>query len=599
MELSYNGHQLHSLGSLTILGPLESFEPPDAPQRKAVTLRVRIDLFPGDYAVGERTLRDLRAALRVQQRQLVWRNPAALAGAGETYVNWPATVAAVDLPEDPNGWGTHHRQVTLTFAWVEALTDAEADNVGTASVATFRKTGATASVNLGHITGWEEGLVNQRSNALRSARTGAGGTVAVRGFIAGDHRLAQADRRTAMFALKASLEAAVDGADGTLRRGTVFNRVVRVESFRCVVDEAKYDLAWTLEASWSRLPDESNYETCSFTLTERTGRDSGTTGLAFSGTIAADTLARARTKLDQLRDAVLGQYGAVRSLVLGRTLTPSWISVADAPVTDTASLVTSKGFTEVRFEEELLVFNAPKGTGLSLRYDREIRVNRLTRDVTTAINGTLFGPDALLAAAQDRTAGNFLDALFTVFGHGTAREESRRISHEAAPPVNWTTGQAVTLPATAANALEFSAVFDAVLAGDEAILECECAEEIQYSGTRWVLQAIPDGPSVVQNCGTTEGGRTVTGSVKSSSKAAAEAWAWRKRKLLAAQSTSGAAGVTAFELAPKLTTTFAWQVLVDGVASQSREGGTTADNVKVYTTTFQFAETVPNLAVPA
>jgi len=604
MELSYNGLALHEVGRLTITGPVETFEPPENPQRKLCSLRVRVDVLPQDHAAGEQLIREVRTALRQQQATLRWRNPAALGGAGEDYVNWPATVSAMDLPDEPNGWGTWHRQFTLSFTWVETLTDGEAANIGTGNVATFQKSGAGTVIALGHVTGWEEGLVNQRPNKLRSQRDGVGGSVSVRGFIAGDHRLSLGARRDAMFATLGSLRTAVNGADGRLRRGTYFDRVVRVERFTATPDEETYRINWSAEVSWNFLPDETNYETCQFTAVERTGRDQGTTLLGFSGTIAADTLARARSKLAQLRAAVLGQYAGVTPHRLSASLTPSWVSVADAPVTDAATLVSSKGFTEVRFDEEFLLFNAPNaGARLSLRYGRRIRVNRLTRDVTTSVDGQLFGPEATLLAAQNRAAGNFLDAFFTALGLGTPREDDRGLTHEALPPADWTSGTAVTLPTTAANALDFSAVFDGQLAGDDTILECECTEDLQYSGTRWVEQSLPDDdvPSEIQNCGKTPGGRTVSGTVKSADVAAAVAWAGRKRKLLTCVNTPEASGVTAFETAPRLTTTYAWVPLVDGVADPDREEPSPSQpaNVKVYTVTFQFAEIVPDLPYEA
>jgi hypothetical protein len=600
MELSYNGLALDHVGELTITGPLETFEPPENPQRKLCSLRVRVDVLPQTHAAGEQLIREVRQALRQQQAVLRWRNPAALGGAGEDYVNWPATVSAMDLPDDPNGWGTWHRQFTLTFTWVETLTDGEAANIGTGNVATFQKTGTATSIPLGHITGWEEGLVNQRPNEMRSQRNRVGGSVSVRGFIGSDHRLSLGARRDAMFATLASLRTVVNGTDGRLRRGTYFDRVVRVERFLASPDEETYRINWSCEVSWNFLPDETNYETCQFTAVERTGRDQGTTLLGFSGTIAADTLVRARSKLDQLRAAVLGQYPGITSHRLSASLTPSWISVSDAPVTDAATLISSKGFTEVRFDEEFLLFNAPlTGARLSLRYGRRIRVNRLSRDVTTSVDGQLFGPEATLIAAQNRATGNFLDAFFTALGLAAPREDDRGLTHEALPPADWVSGTAVTLPTTAANALDFSAVFDGQLAGDDTILECECTEDIQYSGKRWVEQPLPDDdvPSEIQNCGKTPGGRTISGTVKSADVAAAVAWAIRKRKLLECVSVPDTNEVTAFETAPRLTTTYAWVPLVDGVADADREepDPEAPTNVKVYTVAFQFAEIVPDL----
>ncbi|MCC7375772.1 MAG: hypothetical protein IT581_14030, partial [Verrucomicrobiales bacterium] len=131
VQLFYNNVALHAIGDVTISGPSQSFDPPEAPQRIGNTLRVSVDLFPDDFIQGQQSVGRLLADLRKQHGVLRWTD----SGTREKFVDRTVTVRESDLPDDPNGWGTYHRRITFVFGWVDNLTDATAGNIGTGGVA--------------------------------------------------------------------------------------------------------------------------------------------------------------------------------------------------------------------------------------------------------------------------------------------------------------------------------------------------------------------------------------------------------------------------------------------------------------------------------
>ncbi len=103
---------------------------------------------------------------------------------------------------------------------------------------------------------------------------------------------------------------------------------------------------------------------------------------------------------------------------------------------------------------------------------------------------------------------------------------------------------------------------------------CELTEAVEHSGVRWVVQNIPDGRPIIQNCGYNAGGRTVTGKVQATSRAAAEAWAASQRSLLEGT----------YELPPSIQTDFRFLPLTTGIVAG--EGA----NVMICEVGFRFSE---------
>ena len=175
---------------------------------------------------------------------------------------------------------------------------------------TFQKTGAAPALALGSVATWVENYTADRYSPMRKIRREARGGVAATGrFVAPDLSQNEATRRTALYNLKETWMAAVNGADGTLIRTGCFNKLVRVDAFTCEVNQAFDAIEWGLQFSYTAHPDEAGYTATEYSVATRTSRETSEKGLAFSGRIAATTLAGATAALDSLRTTTLAAAG--------------------------------------------------------------------------------------------------------------------------------------------------------------------------------------------------------------------------------------------------------------------------------------------------
>ena len=75
MKLIYNGVDLAALAThCRILQQTTVREPPEAPQRERVTMRVRLDFFEQRYLDNQSLIQQARAALKTQQAVLLWQD---------------------------------------------------------------------------------------------------------------------------------------------------------------------------------------------------------------------------------------------------------------------------------------------------------------------------------------------------------------------------------------------------------------------------------------------------------------------------------------------------------------------------------------------
>jgi hypothetical protein len=135
--------------------------------------------------------------------------------------------------------------------------------------------------------------------------------------------------------------------------------------------------------------------------------------------------------------------------------------------------------------------------------------------------------------------------------------------------------------------MDFSVSYISLFTGVAGILETEVNEELQYSGQRNVEKPIPDGPSIIQQCGTTVGVRTVTARCRATTKTAADAWVRGIRTALLA-SLNGS-GVQAYEDPPRIGTRYGFLPQIAGVPM----GG--GANVTIYEVAGTFSERIPEL----
>lgn len=586
VHLHYNGVALHELGDVTISGPARSYDPPEAPQRTINTVRVTVDLFPGDFIQGQLAAGKLLGDLRKQHGILKWTDT----GTREEFLNRTVMVREADLPEDPNGWGTYHRRITFAFGWVENLDDVTASNLGENGVATFVRTGGDTPVHLTNITGWDESRQTTWMHDRKSIPEKTEGRIAIKGFLRVDTGTSLETRRAALLAAKDALLDGLEGAEGTLTRGD-FSQVVRIDTLDVQVDQATHGIPFSFTARFTIWPDESSYATERFSVSEGTRREDGQTTVVFRGTIQAHSLAHAKSRLGQLRTAVQGTFtGNPTIRVISSDLDSNYISSNAKQITQTAQV--AAGFIELQFNETWIVWNTIT-QALSLEYTVRRRRDLVNARQITEISGQLFASSTILTNAAAYIAGNFVDRFYEAKGwKNKIKQDDRDLGYRSAS--NWASGT-VSFSADRPQSLSFSATIEERLTGDNAILECDVTESTTHSGTRWVEHRVPDGPSIFQDCGLESATHQISGTVRSASLPACMTFVNGKRKLLIARATPAPAEGTTFEDPPSITTRYEWIARpTNAIADASREGGSA--DVACHVVEFRFQERLPTLA---
>lgn len=354
MKLYYNGVALHDLGELVVTPPAVRYDPPESPQRAVHTLSVRVDAFEPSWEENQDILGQAVAALRTQHGTLLWQD-----GRDENLQERPVRVLNHNFPDDPNAWGTTHQQLLITFEWVDH------NLVPNAVGGTYQRPGG-ALVNLGQVERFREGVRFIRPSERRSPRTGGTGTVSAGGVFKVDTRLDLANQRAALEAARDTMMAElVEGADGVLIFGG-FNRSVRIVDADIDMDQEHSMVRWSLNATFTRFPDESNYAVVDYRLSTREDNETGQVRLSFSGTIDAPSLADASAKLALLRSAVVpADYTRLSSQTDDREVEGDRDGIA---------------FIEMTFTEEY-----QKSAGEILHYTVRRQVGEQVRDGSVAV----------------------------------------------------------------------------------------------------------------------------------------------------------------------------------------------------------------------
>ncbi len=296
MNLSYGGVALDAIGRVQILSESSQGEPAEAPQRWLKTLKVRLNFHEASYADNRALVEAVRTALRTQQAVLIWQDPDTLT----TFLNQTVNLVEHDLPEDPNKWGTFYQAITLTFTYYD--TALAPQTLG----ATYQRSGVSTPVlSLGQVVKFRDDYRSKRFSEMRGQRQIDAGSVTLGGAFVGNPLADLATRRGELLATKDQwMTELKSGMEGTLAYGT-FSQVVRVADFTADVDQATSMIHWTLSATFTRWPDETNYARAEFGVTTREDKDTGVVTLSFSGTIDADSEASARAKLAALRTSLV------------------------------------------------------------------------------------------------------------------------------------------------------------------------------------------------------------------------------------------------------------------------------------------------------
>lgn len=152
----------------------------------------------------------------------------------------------------------------------------------------------------------------------------------------------------------------------------------------------------------------------------------------------------------------------------------------------------------------------------SIEYGRQVVKDYESREKTTTVSGTAYGPD--LSAANGLING----VVSSTTGSKKLRDERTENLQSAASK-----GLLVSV--------SFSVTFSSVLGADDggdAILEADFSLATTYSVNHAVITPIPFGYAHVQtSCGWTVGVKVASGSVTATTAAAAKAWARGKRSL--------------------------------------------------------------------
>ena len=302
MRLTFGTVELHLLGDLLVTDAGFDYDPPPPAQPRRVrrTLKVRLETdLPTtvDYAAHRaKVMAALTAILAAPAGTLLWTDDQAQ----NTFVNRPALLAGSNLPENPNELGAFEQAVEFTFQWEEAVS-------ATPLTSSFTPTGGSA-VTLGRVTTYHESDTITRPSELRSLRERVAGKVSLSGKVDASPTLALADRQAALATAKLALDTAFTARTGTLVHGAFCNRVVRPVARNVVVNQAEWCVEWTLDAEFTRFPDESGYLLCDFTVKTREDKEGGTIDRTFSGTIGAHTEIAAVAKVDLLLTTIGSGY---------------------------------------------------------------------------------------------------------------------------------------------------------------------------------------------------------------------------------------------------------------------------------------------------
>lgn len=342
MELFYNNEPLHAVGILGELSQRTAPEPePAKASRRRVTLSGTLTFRERSWASNRALVEQVQAIFATTSARLLWQDE----NSSTKYADREVFVGDVQWPDTGKG-GTRHQKLTFEFHWYEETEDASI-------AATWQPTGSATVTTLSRVESVRESLGIERAHGLRPDRVGAGGSVSLRGKYLPELDDALDDRMTVLNATRETWITAFNVRDGTLIfGGASFNRVVKVKAFQCEIAQDGMALDWSLDAEYSRFPDESNYFLCRYEIKEQDQREQGQKRVTLSGQIGAQTLTAAQAKLASLRALLGGRYSG-KTLVLdgpAESTSREFAGVEDAPV-GVIGVTDAPAFHELTFTE--------------------------------------------------------------------------------------------------------------------------------------------------------------------------------------------------------------------------------------------------------
>jgi hypothetical protein len=284
----------------------------------------------------------------------------------------------------------------------------------------------------------------------------------------------------------------------------------------------------------------------------------GLTTETVSGAVVAATLAVAQQSYNLVRN---GDSYKTAIVLNERTPTLSRQALQDTPGHETAGL-------DQRFSFSFQVLR-PRGQ-TSMEYDLNPESNIQQLEKRTTVRG-------MVRASTQAVAQAYLDAFLGGMQLGKLLTNSTSAQYRRGPQPNGTMAEVFV-------GLNFTQVWVDLLTGVNGLLECEVTEEVQYSGDRLVVKPLPDGPSIVQRCGTAHGRRTVTARAVATTESSAANWVRQKgRDMLDGE----------YPEPPRVTTVFRFLPQTDGVP---RTAGAIVANVKLFEVSGQHSEVLVDYA---
>lgn len=304
--------RLHDLGDVYMTGQQSAFSPDEFPQKETRTLSIRIEFNQDSYRDNYLLLQQVRAAVRKQNFLLKWQDEddvdefGNVLAPGEIYLIQSCTIAAQNVPET---WGTYQQTIEMAFRF--ELFDLV--NSSTHLQATFKKTSGSTTVTLGSVNTFKDDYRATRYSELRNIRDRASGVATLAGEFTTNPSDTPKNRRLALAAQLQTMQAQVNGKDGTLTWGPVdnrfFDKVVKVDSFMPEINQANFCIKWTMTVSYTAFPNESGYAAADFKVDVSQDDETGDVVMTLQGTVAAATEQIALAKLDAVRTASIAANG--------------------------------------------------------------------------------------------------------------------------------------------------------------------------------------------------------------------------------------------------------------------------------------------------
>lgn len=334
MNLYYNGVALHDYGVVQILGKSTKRLPEDLPQYEVNNLRVRIESFEESYGDNAANIAAIRAALLTQQGTLRVNDE----DTDNNYVEREVSVRDDDEPEEGRAplAGTSRQAIVIVFEWNDYGVTANA--LG----ATYTPTGG-AAITLGQVHKMKHGYTSNLFDDMRAVRRRAPGQISLTGKITTPSTAGLSVRRADLQAKCSALLASITSkASGTLAYAD-FSGVVKVASFEAELDQLVDCVNWSLTVTYTRYPNEADYEAAEITIVTISNQEDGTVLRQLTGTIAAPNKEAALAKLDSLRTAALASSSGW--VLKSSNYSDKNVSVESDPVSD------GDAFLELGFNE--------------------------------------------------------------------------------------------------------------------------------------------------------------------------------------------------------------------------------------------------------